>query len=383
MKTFKLVLISIFIVNNLTAQLWIQSTSPTTADLEQVIYVDSTHLIAGGDNGVLIESADGGINWTLASVNLIEDVEGLYNFGTYVLAVSEKGIAVKSNGSWTLKTVNPGINARGGHFSDSLNGYLVGEYGPVMRTTNGGSTWTSQSIASANRLEDILFLGSSKGIVVGRGGTMFQSANAGGTWSRRSGFTNDLKNIESNTSGHVYLVGENTSFFESKDSCQSWNAISTGIAGDYSSIYAIGNNFLIAGEAGVVIQSTDGGVSWTNELILSPIDFNACSIFPGSSAVVVGDAGTIYVKRSGIPSALPPESSLSHKFNYGINRNATFNTVRVQTYQLCSIELYSIDGRLIAQSYSKESHTLETAAFAMYLLKVELNNGEVFWKKIG
>ena len=41
-------------------------------------------------------------------------------------------------------------------FTDANNGTAVGDYGTILRTTNGGTTWTSQSSGTTNYLYECL-----------------------------------------------------------------------------------------------------------------------------------------------------------------------------------------------------------------------------------
>ena len=52
-------------------------------------------------------------------------------------------------------------------FTDSNNGTAVGWYGTILRTTNGGNTWTSQSSGTSHDLLGVSFTDSNNGTAVG------------------------------------------------------------------------------------------------------------------------------------------------------------------------------------------------------------------------
>ena len=52
-------------------------------------------------------------------------------------------------------------------FIDANVGFTVGNSGTILKTTNGGQSWSSQWIASSIHLYDVSFFDENNGIVVG------------------------------------------------------------------------------------------------------------------------------------------------------------------------------------------------------------------------
>jgi len=67
-------------------------------------------------------------------------------------------------------------------FADSNNGTVVGANGTILRTTNGGSTWTLQQSGSTDDLLGVSFTDTNNGTVVGRNGTILRTTNGGIMW---------------------------------------------------------------------------------------------------------------------------------------------------------------------------------------------------------
>ena len=61
-------------------------------------------------------------------------------------------------------------------FRDASNGMVVGVGGAILRTTDGGSTWTIQSSGTTNDLYGVSFTDAKTGTVVGSGGTILRTA---------------------------------------------------------------------------------------------------------------------------------------------------------------------------------------------------------------
>jgi photosystem II stability/assembly factor-like uncharacterized protein len=96
-------------------------------------------------------------------------------------------------------------------FTDANTGTAVGRYGTILRTTNGGASWMSQSSGTANTLWSVSFTDANTGTAVGEGGTIVRTTNGGASWvSKTSGTTNDLWGIsftDANTGTAVGYYG--------------------------------------------------------------------------------------------------------------------------------------------------------------------------------
>jgi hypothetical protein len=65
---------------------------------------------------------------------------------------------------------------------DALTGYAVGQVGAILKTTNGGVTWVSQTLMTTYNLLSVDFpLNVSTGYAVGGYGTILKTTD-GGTW---------------------------------------------------------------------------------------------------------------------------------------------------------------------------------------------------------
>ncbi len=58
----------------------------------------------------------------------------------------------------------------GGSFTDANNGMAVGDGGAIVRTTDGGITWTSPTISKTNLLSGVSFADINNGTAVGYSG---------------------------------------------------------------------------------------------------------------------------------------------------------------------------------------------------------------------
>ena len=72
-------------------------------------------------------------------------------------------------------------------FTDANNGAVVGDYGTILRTTDGGEIWTLQTSGTTNALNGVSFTDSNNGTAVGVSGTILRTTNGGETWDFTNG----------------------------------------------------------------------------------------------------------------------------------------------------------------------------------------------------
>jgi photosystem II stability/assembly factor-like uncharacterized protein len=68
-------------------------------------------------------------------------------------------------------------------FSPAVTGMAVGEFGTIIRTTDGGSTWTQCASRTSAHLYDFWFTGPDQGFAVGDHGTVLVTSDGGQTWN--------------------------------------------------------------------------------------------------------------------------------------------------------------------------------------------------------
>src|SRR4030095_16128196 len=79
------------------------------------------------------------------------------------------------SGSSQLHWQNPlpqGDNLRGASFVDANTGTVVGENGTIVRTTDGGNSWTVQASGTTQTLWAVSFADINNGTAVGEGGVI-------------------------------------------------------------------------------------------------------------------------------------------------------------------------------------------------------------------
>src|SRR5262249_57931859 len=82
--------------------------------------------------------------------------------------------------------------------------------GTILKTTNGGGTWTPQPSGVGANLRDAHFVDASRGWAVGDGGLILGTTDGGNFWyPEASGVTSNLRSVHFATAAAGYAVGAN------------------------------------------------------------------------------------------------------------------------------------------------------------------------------
>jgi hypothetical protein len=111
--------------------------------------------------------------------------------------------------NWTVANVTlaAGQNAMYPAFKDANNGVIVSLGGDVLKSTDGGTTW-SGSVITGQVFRSVVYVTSqSTYVCVGTGGVVYKSKDNGSTWTAMtSGITDVLRNVSASTT-YTWAVG--------------------------------------------------------------------------------------------------------------------------------------------------------------------------------
>ena len=274
---------------------------PTDRHLRSVYFTDSLYGWAVGDTGTIIHTNDGGETWIVQDAGTNNGIVNVFFlnrqlgwasswnfegfFGTLILKTIDGG------STWTSEPYQEdNIFMNSILFLDSLNGWMGGSPHAIVKTTDGGQSWT-QSAIDTNALAffpvlNIYFYDDNYGYACGG---MFDIA--GVTWSTSDGgekwFPIDNSDAPADEIHGLHLF-------------DSLNVLGAG--GDPDLGYGV-----------AMIRTADGGINWDYEELSMPgnaydLDFRNeteawAPLGPGQRLIYSLDAGISWTQ---IPS---PESS--------------------------------------------------------------------------
>jgi photosystem II stability/assembly factor-like uncharacterized protein len=221
---------------------WQRRPSGTTKALSAISFADHQHGFIVGSGGTLLATNDGGATWRAQNSETKDQLLGVYAltptrvfavgaFGT-LLSTSDGGRSwIKHELKWNklieqiVKNtgyVEPNLNAV--YFSSSEMGWVVGEFGVVLHTHDGGKTWASQRYGSdLPQLYGIQFRDDRQGWAVGQAGQLIQTNDAGRRWNLMElGTTRDLYGIS--VEGERGIVVGDGITLGSRDAGSTWIA---------------------------------------------------------------------------------------------------------------------------------------------------------------
>ncbi len=186
------------------------------------------------------------------------------------------------------------------HFVDANTGWAVGASGTILKTTDGGVTWTAQTSGVSTNIQDVKFSGasSSTGIAVGSSGLILRTTDAV-TWQsmNNAGDTNSLFGLSwSVSTGVVWAVGQSGTVRKSIDSGSGWSDANPNgdipAAQNLRSIFFVNSTTgIVVGDGGTLYRTVNGGNSWVNISTGATQNLKDVFFVDSSTGFIVGDSG--------------------------------------------------------------------------------------------
>lgn len=275
---------------------WRVRESGTDLALYNVQFADAQNGWISGQGGIILHTADGGETWkkqesgiplSIFAMAFLDKDRGwavaqqatyLYtsNGGTSWeerrIEASVEGVSEES----TLALVDPTLFDI--YFLDEKTGWMVGEFGKIYHTADGGTTWKEQqnTLLGQAGIDDALnfptwfgvrFANALEGTVVGLEGKIAKTTDGGQTWNytaeELSTTTTDSFYALRLTGADGWIVGASARVLKLQEG--KWQLTPLGIP-SVAWLRAIhffdANNGWIVGGYGTIVRTTDGGKSW-------------------------------------------------------------------------------------------------------------------------
>jgi photosystem II stability/assembly factor-like uncharacterized protein len=285
MKKNALFLVLLFLVHLTNAQ-WTQQVSNVSSSLQiagiNFIHPDTGFIVGGGigGGGFIRKTIDGGTTWTtsphpLASTVNLSDVKMIDKNLAYIVGFDYNTCnttggrilkTVDGGSSWTVQSsfTYPGLLAL--HFINKDTGFAVGYNGIILKTINGGLAWSQISSNVTNNLRDISFPSTDTGYIVADYDKLLKTTDMGDTWSVISSGTSNILLACYFTSNDIgFTCGANL-ILKTMDGGDSWSTFTTNYF-THAIHFPDSDTGYIVGSYGLVFKTSDGGNSWQSEQI--------------------------------------------------------------------------------------------------------------------
>jgi photosystem II stability/assembly factor-like uncharacterized protein len=120
--------------------------------------------------------------WTQRSTDSFSDLVFLDSVDGCAFGVHGIWHTVDKGTTWTLQLLLPGISLNDWVFVDAQHGWVVGDDGTVVATSDGGSNWSYLNSGTILDLYSVTFRDASNGWAVGEQGTVIHTADGGAHW---------------------------------------------------------------------------------------------------------------------------------------------------------------------------------------------------------
>lgn len=212
---------------------WTPRTTGTAQTINDCYPYGIGKLIAVGDNGAAIYSSDSGLNWTVRTTGVSDQLRGALVTGSRIIATGGNQRVITSDddgATWTSRR----FTGVGGFYqldTDGTNIVVGANGGQAYRSTDNGVNWTkvlSAGGAMGNNNALACVYGDGKFILAGINGSAAISTNGGSSWASVSvgvsfgagdGWVR-ARYIQ----GYFYLIGSNGAFARSING-QDWAVI--------------------------------------------------------------------------------------------------------------------------------------------------------------
>jgi photosystem II stability/assembly factor-like uncharacterized protein len=285
-----------------------QAPGATTAMMLAVARA-GTRLVAVGDHGVVLLSDDGGnsfrqahfvpVSSTLSSVWFADPRHGW--------AVGHWGVVLSSSDggeTWKLQRSDISVDQPlfSVYFKNAKEGWAVGLWSLMLHTVDGGASWTTVTLPPppgfkrADRNLYQIFADSAGTLYIAcEQGRVLRSTDGGATWTYlETGYTGSLWTGVALAHGVVLVGGLRGSIYRSTDGGSTWTRIETNYKSSITDMVQLDQNSIVAVALdGVSFVSHDGGATFTGEQRPDRVALTAVAESPAATAVVFSVNGPI------------------------------------------------------------------------------------------
>jgi photosystem II stability/assembly factor-like uncharacterized protein len=278
-------------------------------------FLPSGKCYAVGAEGALLTSSDGGESWQRREIAERGDLSWSDLYSIRFASDSQTGWIGGESGL-ILKTTDGGLNWHPQSSGTTENifriavvdpqtAYASGTDGLLMGTTDGGAHWQLQMQKSGLIFFDIAFADARNGWAVGEFETIIHTSDGGKTWSTQRGGTRaDFKlpalfAVRFTDAQHGWVAGQGGTLLSTDNGGTNWQPFAAPSTAPMYSVAYVGGapgsapaELWGSGDGGTLLRVTPGGSAAPS--VQTPTVFGLADVaFQGQIGVAVGLSGTI------------------------------------------------------------------------------------------
>lgn len=279
------------------AATWKQVPSPVSADLTSVKFVSADVAWAVGHDAVALKSTDAGATWTR-----VLDGRAVHQV---MQKAAETDPALKKDVARTMaQSATPDVWPTALldiAFLDDQRGFVVGAFGLILATTDGGQTWLPWMARTDNDRQFHLYgitTGVPRPYIAGEQGLLLRLDEAGKHFSRVETPYNGSYFGVAVEGERVVAHGLRGNVFFSSDAGARWQHIATGTEANIVSASLEGDRMLLTTQSGELLSSTATGPAVRVASAPGAEVYGAVTVAPDRQALArLSGTGTVEIRR--------------------------------------------------------------------------------------
>jgi photosystem II stability/assembly factor-like uncharacterized protein len=206
--------------------------------------------------------------------------------------------------SWTWQNPTPNANTIiSSYFFNESTGFFAGEFGNLLKTTNGGANITVQNTGNNFNFNAITFINATTGYIGGgiNDKIIMKTTNGGSNWvTSNLGTPYTIKDIKFINANNGLAITDYQTIHYTSNGGTNWISLNGAASVLYSIEYVSPTLVYISSSGGILQKSTNGGLNWTSQLIASAsYSLYDVQFLDSLTGYVGGDNGTIVKTTNG------------------------------------------------------------------------------------
>ncbi len=235
----------------------------------------------------------------------------------WILGTEARILKTEDGGkSWTEQYEDDFCGLSAIHFpEDENNGYAAGScYSPpeefILKTTDGGNSWNEISTGDNAVLMALFFINNELGWGVGRGGTIVKTADGGQTWEiQDSGDDSRLNDVYFLNENQGWAVGRFGTIVYTSDGGNNWHNQESDTDIWLNGVYFVDEhtgwvaggrwNYHLEDHEYIILRTKNGGATWESQKTGTGLSLSSVFFADNHNGWMAGNFGTILFTSDG------------------------------------------------------------------------------------
>ncbi len=201
------------------------------------------------------------------SITFCQGLNGIYSTSLLTIySVGNNGVFLKStSGGSVYSSAVISSERLNSVFGINSSVWVCGNNGKAYTSSDGAANWAESTVAPGIDLHSIFFTDLNTGYICGSNGKIFKTTNGGGIWSNQnSGVSYDLKGVKFADASTGYCFGDSSILLKTTDGGSNWSQMPLPFNGKIRSFDISGGVMIAGGSYDIYFRSTDNGFSWVS-----------------------------------------------------------------------------------------------------------------------